>query len=79
MPGRLKLQVQSIKIPLNNPKRRKFSVKFKYGNKEYKTSPTTKAVAGDEHTWFAFPPFLPSLSPLSHSQEQPGNLVDRNQ
>lgn len=62
MPGRLKLQVQSIKIPLNNPKRRKFSVKFKYGNKDYKTSPTTKAVVGDEHTWFAVSHFYPRCS-----------------
>ena len=65
LPGILKLQIQSIQISLNKPKQRKFSVKFKYGNKDHTTSQSTKAADGDEHTWFVFRRFLPSLPPLS--------------
>ena len=54
LPGRLKLQAQSIKISLNKPKEQRFSVRFTYGNKGHTTSPTTKVAAGGEHTWFAF-------------------------
>jgi len=79
LPGKLKLQAQSIKISLNKPRRQRFSVRFRYGNEDHTTSPTTKALAGDEHTWFAFyPPPAPLLS-LIRGQERSGNLVDRNQ
>ena len=79
LPGKLKLQAQSIKISLGKPKKQRFSVRFKYGNEDHTTSPTTKTLAGDEHTWFAFrPPPAPPLS-LTRGQERSGNLVDRNQ
>lgn len=66
LPGKLKLQVQSIQISLNKPKQRKFSVKFKYGNKDHTTSLSTKAAAGDEHTWFVFYPlYLPHHQTLN--------------
>lgn len=77
LPGNLK--VQSVKISFNEPKQRKFYVKFKYGDKSHMTSRTAKTAASDEHTWFAFHPFLPSLSSLSFKQECSRNLVDRNQ
>lgn len=57
LPGRLKLQVQSIKLSLDKPKQQQFSVRFKYGNKDHTTSPT-KAVTSDEHIWFVFRPVL---------------------
>ena len=79
LPGKLKLQVRSIKISLNKSKRQKYSVKFKYGNRDYMTSPTTKAMTGDEYTWFAFRPFLPLLPPLIFEQECFGDLVNRNE
>jgi len=61
LPRKLKLQVQSVKISLNNSKQLQFYVRFKYGSKEHTTSPTTKAMGGDEYTWFAISSFLPSL------------------
>ena len=54
LPKILKLEVQSIKIPFAKPKIRQFSVKFKYGKKDYTTTLTAKTTAGDEHTWFVF-------------------------
>jgi len=79
LPGRLKVQAQSIKISLSRPKRQRFYLKYRYGNKDHTTSPTTKSVAGSEHTWFAFRRFLPSLPLLSLGQGRSRNLVDRNQ
>ena len=67
LPGKLKLQVQGIKISLNKPKQQQLSIKFKYGDKEYTTS-LTKAAAGDEYIWFVFSPPLPPLSSLSLKQ-----------
>jgi len=70
LPGKLRLQVQSIKVPLNKSKQQQLCVRFKYGNKNHTTAPTTKAVEGsNEHTWFAFGQFLPSLPSLSLAQE----------
>jgi len=63
LPGKLKLQVQAIKISLNKPKQQQFSVRFKYGNRDHTTTRTAPA-SGDEHSWFAFPPFPPPLSSL---------------
>lgn len=79
LPGRLKLQAQGIKISLNKPKKRRFSVRFKYGNKDHTTSPTRSVVAGGEHTWFVFRSSPLLLPPLTLGQERPRNLVDRNQ
>lgn len=59
LPGKLRLQVQSIKISLGKSKQHQLCVKFKYGNKNHTTSPTTKATHGsDEHTWFAPSPYI---------------------
>ena len=55
LPGKLKLQVQSIKISLDKPKQQHFSIRFKYGNKDHTTLPT-KVVTSDEHTWFVSRP-----------------------
>jgi len=65
-PGKLKFEVQRIKISFIGAKKRRFSVKFKYGNKSHATSLTTKTVAGDEYMWFVFRPPLPSLLSLNH-------------
>ena len=78
LPERLKLEVQSIKISFPGAKKRRFSVKFKYGNKYHITSPTTRTAAGDEHTWFAVHPSSPSPLSLNIGQEPSGNLVGRN-
>jgi len=52
LPGKLRLQVQSIKISLNRSKQQQLCVKFRYGNKNYTTAPTAKAAgASDEHIW----------------------------
>ena len=57
LPGKLRLQVQSIKISLNRSRQQQLCVKFRYGNKNYTTAPTTKAAgASDEHIWSAFVP-----------------------
>lgn len=78
LPGRLKLQVQSIKITLNKSKSQHFFVKFKYGNKDHTTSPTTKAGSGpDEYTWSAFRTFILSPLSLSLTQEQSRKLAHR--
>jgi len=65
LPEKLKLQVQSLKISLIGTKKQRFSVKFKYGDKDHTTSLTTGAVAGDEYTWFALHPSPSSLLSLS--------------
>jgi len=79
LPGKLRLQVQSIKIPLGKSRQQQLSIRFKYGNKNHTTSPTTKATGGsDEHTWFVLRPFIPSLPPLSLTQERSRKLVHRN-
>jgi len=52
LPGKLRLQVQSIKISFSKSKQYQLCVRLKYGNKNHTTSPTTKAVdSSDEHTW----------------------------
>ncbi|KAF9648576.1 kinase-like protein [Thelephora ganbajun] len=51
LPGKLKLQVHSVKISLNNPKQQQFSVKFKYGKKDFTTSLARPMSGLDEHTW----------------------------
>jgi len=78
LPEKLKLRVQGIKISLNEPRHSQFSVRFKYGNKDHTTSPTTGVVGGNEHVWSVPYPFLPPLLSLSLQQERSGNLVDRN-
>jgi len=79
LPGKLRLQVQSIKISLGKSRQQQLSVRFKYGNKNHTTSPTTKAAGGsDEHTWLALRPILPSLPSLNLMQERSGKLVHRN-
>ena len=79
LPGKLKLQVQSIKTPLNKTKQQHFSVEFEYGKEYHMTAPTMELAAGDEHTWSGFCPFIPSLPLLSLEQELPERMVDRNQ
>ena len=80
LPGKLKLQVQSIKISLNKSKQQQLCVKFKYGSRNYTTAPTTKAVNGsDEHIWFALSLSLSSFPLLSLIQEQSRKLAYRNQ
>ena len=79
IPKKLKLQFQSVKIPLNKTRQQGVYVKFKYGNTVHTTSLTTRVVAGAEYTWFVSRPFTPILSSLSLGQEHSGNLVDRDQ
>ena len=67
--GTLSLQIQSIKITLDKPGRRRFSVRIKYGNNYHTTSPTTKVIAGDEYLWFEFRPSWPLVSSLIRGQE----------
>jgi len=75
LPGKLRLQVQSIKIALNKSKQQQLCVRFKYGNRYYTTAPTTKTVDGsDEHVWFAFSLFLSSFPFLILAQEQSREL-----
>lgn len=65
LPGKLKLQVQSIKIPLDKSKQPQFAVKLKYGNRDHTTSLAKPMGGSGEHIWFAlglFLPFLPSLN-----------------
>jgi len=80
LPGKLRLQVQSIRISLNKSKQHQLCVKIKYGNRDYTTAPTMKAAGGsDEYVWFAFSLF-PSPSTLSSpTQEQSRSLAYRNQ
>ena len=59
IPGKLKLQVLSLRIALSEPKQQGFYVKFKYGGMVYTTSQTAKVVAGTEYKWFEFHPFHP--------------------
>jgi len=79
LPGKLKLEVQSVTIPLTKARKHQLFVKLGYADKEHTTSLTTKVVAGGEYTWFVFCPFLPLLPSLSPGQERSGNLVGRNQ
>ena len=79
IPGRLKLQVLSLKIPPNKSKKQGFYVKFKYGNTVHTTSLSAKVVAGAEYKWFAFHSFPPLLLSLSLGQGYSGTLVDKNQ
>jgi len=60
LPGKLKLQLQGVRISLNKPGRQRFSIRFRYGEKEHTTSPTD-GVASGEHTWsVCHPPSPPS-------------------
>ena len=79
LPGKLKLHVQSVKIPLDKSKQHEFSVRFKYGNKGHTTALAKPMGGSDEHTWFGLRSLLPSPPSLSFTQEQSGNLVNRNQ
>ena len=80
LPGKLRLQIQSIKISLNKSKQQQLCIRFKYGNRNHTTAPTTKVVDGsDEHVWFAPSPFLSSFPFLSLAQEQSRKLAYRNQ
>ena len=80
LPGKLRLQVQSIRISLNKPKQHQLCVKIKYGSRDYTTAPTMKAVGGsDEYVWFAFSTFPSPLSLSSPAQEQSRGLAYRNQ
>jgi len=65
LPGKLKLQVQGIKISLNKPNQQRFYIRFRYGEKDHTTSPTN-AVTDDEHIWFVCRP--PLLRQRSKSQ-----------
>jgi len=78
LPGKLKLQIQSIKLSLARLKGRQFSVRFQYGDKVHTTSLTTGITAGGEYTWYAPGSPPPLLLPLSLGQDPSGNLVDRN-
>ena len=64
-PGKLKLEVQKIKISLIGAENQQFSVKFEYGYKSYTTSLTTTTATRDEYTWFVFRSSLPSLLSLN--------------
>ena len=77
LPGKLKLQVQGVRISLNKSKQQRFYIRFRYGDKDHTTSPTN-AVTGDEHIWFVFRQPLPPSTSLSLNQGRSGNLVDRN-
>jgi len=78
LPGKLVLQVQSIKMGRLGPGQQRLYVKSLYCGKGHTTSLTT-SVAGDEYTWFEIRPFLLSLPSLSLGQGHSGNLGDRNQ
>lgn len=74
LPGKLRLQVQSIKISLNKLKQQHLCVKFKYGNKNHTTAPTTKALgASEEHIWFAFRLLLFSFPFQTSHRSNPEN------
>jgi len=51
LPGRVKLLFKSIKVPSDRSRQQPFSVKLKYGNKEYTTSPTKLLDTSGGHTW----------------------------
>ena len=66
LPGKLRLHVQSIRIPLDKLRQKQLCVRFKYGDKNYTTAPTMKVADGsNEHTWSVFSWFLPFLLSLS--------------
>jgi hypothetical protein len=75
LPGKVKLQVQSIKVSLDKGKQQHFFVKLKYGNKGHTTSTTKSVDASGEHTWFALRPFLSPLPLLNFIQERSRKLV----
>jgi len=81
LPGKLRLEVQSIRISLNKPKQHQLCVKIKYGSRDYTTAPTMKAVGGsDEYIWFVFSLFpspLPSQAP--HRSNPESWFIDTNQ
>jgi len=64
LPRKLKLWLLSINVVSSKPHQRQLSVKFKYGNENHTTLPTT-AVSADGHTWFASRPSPPPL-PTTH-------------
>jgi len=81
LPGKLKLQVRSIKFlfnRFNKARKRRFFVKFKYGNEVYKTSLTRSSAVGDDYMWSVFHSSPSSLLSLSPGQVQLGKLVDKN-
>ena len=78
LPGKLELEVLSIKIPFTEAKKRRFFVKFTYLEQEYTTALTTSAEGGGEYRWFALPSSPSSLLSLSICQERYPTLVYRN-
>ena len=76
LPGKIELLVHSMIVHKESWKRQQFSVKFKYGNRDYTTSLTSED-NWDDHIWFAFRPSPPSLPSLSLAQGQRGELVGR--
>ena len=79
LPKELWVQVKSIKISLDGSQQQQFSVKFKYGEKDYTTSPVKCVDGSSEHTWFVLCPFLLALLSLNVTQEQSRKLVIRDQ
>jgi len=75
LPGKLKVQVKSIKFFLDRSKQQQFSVKFKYGNKDYTTPPTKCVDGSNEYTWFALHSFILTPPPLNVAQEQSRKLA----
>jgi len=61
VPGKLTLQVLSLKTPPSEPKlwQQGFYVRLKYGDKVYTTPLATKPEGGGEYTWFVFRPLHP--------------------
>ena len=69
LPGKVKLQVKSIKVSFDKSKQQQFYVKLKYRNRDHTTSLTKPLDTSGEHTWFALCSFL-LLLPLSFTQER---------
>ena len=65
LPDKLELQIQSIKLPLSEPKKQRVYVKLNYGNNVLTTPLTKKGMAGGEYKWFVFRPCLSSPQLLS--------------
>ncbi|KAF9779338.1 kinase-like domain-containing protein [Thelephora terrestris] len=77
LPRTLELHVHSIKFSQDLESGQQFYVRFKYRNREFKTSPTNLKNDWGGHTWFAFCSFQLSLLSLSPTQERSGKLGDR--
>ena len=84
LPGKVNLQIQSIRVGFEKSRQKQFCVKLKYGNKDH-TTPVAKFVeATGEHGWFAFRPFLlsatiersPGASQKAGCLKQTSNITD---